>query len=97
MAGMRPKHQRYGTWVYKPIGAALEMVGLEEIEVYIARRHNTVARYIATRPIMDLCLAEERKPGMCLTRRLVGAARPGYTGDKGRACSIGGGGGTGVE
>ena len=28
MAGMGPKLQHYGTWVYPPIGAALEMVGL---------------------------------------------------------------------
>ena len=29
MAGMCPKRQRNGTWVYPSIGAALEMVGLE--------------------------------------------------------------------
>ena len=38
MAGMGQKLQRYGTWVYTPIGAALAMVGPEEIRVYIARR-----------------------------------------------------------
>ena len=38
------------------------MVGLEEIWVYITCRYNTVAQYIATRPIMDLCLTAERKP-----------------------------------
>ena len=38
MAGMGPKNQRYGTWVYTPIGAVLATVGLEEIGVYIARR-----------------------------------------------------------
>ena len=48
--------------MYTPIGAALEMVGLEEIRVYIARRQNMVAQYIATCPIMDLCLAAERNP-----------------------------------
>ena len=66
MAGMGPRHQKYGMWVYPPIGAALEMVGLEEIGVYIARCQNMVAQYIATRPIMDLCLAAERNPGICL-------------------------------
>ena len=45
------------------------MVGLEEIGVYIARRQNTFAQYIATRPIMDLCLVAERNPGMRLSRR----------------------------
>ena len=43
MAGMGPKRQLDEAWVYPHIGAALEMVGLEEIGVYIARRYNTVA------------------------------------------------------
>ena len=60
MAGMGPKRQRDGTWVYTPIGAALEMVGVEEIGVYISRLQNMVAQYIATRPITELCLAAER-------------------------------------
>ena len=62
MAGMGPKSQWYGTWVYPLIGAALSMVGLYKIEVYIDRRQNTVAQYISTHPIMDLCLVVERKP-----------------------------------
>ena len=57
MAGMGPKQQRYGTWVYPPIGAALEMVRLEEIGVYIARCQNMIAQYIVNHPITDLCLA----------------------------------------
>ena len=36
IAGMGPKRQCYGTWLYTPIGAALATVGLEEIRVYIA-------------------------------------------------------------
>ena len=47
----------------------MAIVGLEDIGVYIARRYNTVAQYIATRPMMDLCLAAERKTVMCLSRR----------------------------
>ena len=54
MASMVPKQQQDRTWVYPPIGAALVMVVLEEIGVYITRRHNTVAQYIANRPIMGL-------------------------------------------
>ena len=37
--------------------------GLQEVETYVSRRHNTMAQYIATRPIMDLCLAAKRRPG----------------------------------
>ena len=69
MAGTVPKHQRYGTWVYTPIGAALEMVGLEDTGVYIACLQNTVAQYIVTHTIMDLCLAAEQKLGMRLSMR----------------------------
>ena len=60
MTGIGTKRQRYGTWVYPPIEAALPMVGLEEIGVYIACRQTTVTKYIATLPIVDLCMAEER-------------------------------------
>ena len=45
------------------------MEGLEEIRLYIARIQNMVAQYIATCPIMDLCLAAEQKPGMRLSMR----------------------------
>ena len=66
---MGPTLQRDGTWVYPCIGAALSMMGLDDIGVYIARHQNTVAQYIATRPIMDLYLVENRNPGMRLSRR----------------------------
>ena len=67
---MGPKYQRDGTWVYTPIGVDLAMVGLEEIGVYIACRQNKVVQYLAARPIMDLCLLAERKPGLRLSRIL---------------------------
>ena len=54
--------------MYTHIELVLAIVGLEEIGVYIARRHNMVAYYIATRSIMDLCLAAERNPGLLLSR-----------------------------
>ena len=38
------------------------MVGLEDIGVYIACLHNTVAQYIATHAITELCLVAEWKP-----------------------------------
>ena len=69
MEGMGPKHQSEGMWVYPTIGAALAMVGLDEIGVYFARLQNTVAQFIAIHPIMDLCLAIERNTGMRLSRR----------------------------
>ena len=44
MVGMGLEHKQDGTWVYPPIGEAMEMVELGEIEVYIAHRQNTVAQ-----------------------------------------------------
>ena len=61
-----PKCQLDGTWVYPPIGEALVTVLLDEIGMYIAFHQNTVTQYIPTCPIMDLCLAAERRPVMQL-------------------------------
>ena len=36
--------------------------GLQEVETYVYRHQNIVAQYIATRTIMELCLAAKRSP-----------------------------------
>ena len=59
MAVMGPKRQHDGTWVYTPIGAVLATMGMEDIGVYISRRHNLVAQFIATQPIMECFPAVE--------------------------------------
>ena len=43
-------------------------VGLEEVETYVVRRQNTVVQYIVTSTILELCLAEEQRPGARVTR-----------------------------
>ena len=48
----------------------IAMVGVEDIGVYIASFQNTVAQYIVTQNIMDLCLVVERNLGLRLSRRL---------------------------
>ena len=45
------------------VEAAREEAGFDPMETYIFRRQNTVAQYIATQPILDLCEAAERKRG----------------------------------
>ena len=52
-----------GIWKYLPLEEAIKEVGLEEIEMYISRRQNTVALYIATRHIFDMCLEAARCKG----------------------------------
>ena len=37
---------------------------LEKVETYILHLQNTISQYIATPPILDLCLAAERRTGM---------------------------------
>ena len=69
MTGIGPKRQLDGTGVYPPIGSEMETVGLDEIGVYISRRQNTVSQYIVTRPIMESCLAAERRTGKRISRR----------------------------
>ena len=54
---------RYGGWFYQTLEDAMAEVGLQDMETYVSGSQNTVAQYIATRPIMDLCLAAERRPG----------------------------------
>ena len=64
-----PRRRRDGTWHYPPIGKAMEDAGLFSIEEYISRRQNTVAEYVATRPIFDIVMEEERQRGTPTTRR----------------------------
>ena len=55
-------------WIYPPMEDDMTDTVLQEVETYVSCRQNTVARFIATRPIMDLCLAEEQKPGPQVSR-----------------------------
>ena len=42
---------------------------LHELNTYASRFHNTVAQFIATSPIMDLCLASDQRPGPRVSKR----------------------------
>ena len=42
----------------------MQEVGLEIIETYITNHQKTISQYIATSPILELCLAVERKLGL---------------------------------
>ena len=63
MTGRKPRKVRYRGWVYPPLEDAITEVGLQEVDTYVSCLQNTVAQYIATRPIMDLCLAAKRVMG----------------------------------
>ena len=42
---------------------------LEEVERYILCRQNNISLYIATHPILELCLEAERHQGLRVTGR----------------------------
>ena len=52
MAGTVPKIEQDGKWVYLTNGPVLEILGLEEIGVYIDNPQNKFAQYIAHDPIV---------------------------------------------
>ena len=55
MTGRQPRRRGDGRWTYPPLKEAMREAGFEGIRKAITRRQNTVAQYIATRPILDLC------------------------------------------
>ena len=63
------RRQGGGIWEYPPLAEAMEEAGFEGIRNSVTRRRNTVAQYIATRPIMDLCKRSTRWPGARVSRR----------------------------
>ena len=46
-----------------PVEDAMAEACLQEVETYVSCGQNTVVQFIATRTIMDLCMAAERIPG----------------------------------
>ena len=47
----------------------MQGVRLEDMETYIYMHQNTVTNYIATEPILELCLEAERRKGYKVTKR----------------------------
>ena len=62
--------EREGQWVgVYPSGGGDDRSGSEEVDNYVSRCQNKVAQFIATRPIMELCLAAERRQGSQVAKR----------------------------
>ena len=58
----KPRRGQEIVWVYTPLEDAMSEARLQEVKTYVSRLQNTVTQFIATRPIMDLCMAAERRP-----------------------------------
>ena len=69
LAGRKNMIGRDGVWVYPPLEGAMAESVLQEVETYVYRRQNTATQFIATRPIMDLCLVSEQRLGSSVAKR----------------------------
>ena len=69
ITGRHPRRRGDGSWEYPSLEEALVESGFEGIRKYITRRQNTVAQYIATRLILDLCERSVMSPGARVYRR----------------------------
>ena len=54
---------------YHLLADVMIMAGLEELEIYIARRQNMVSQYIDNMPILGLFLEVEKHPGSRVAKR----------------------------
>ena len=61
LANIHPRRVMTGRWVYPLLDEAITAVGMEEVEKYVLRHQNTVAQYITTWLILELCLAAEQR------------------------------------
>jgi len=63
MTGMIPEKDTMGNWVYPQTNEVLEKAGLFTVEHYITVRRATILKFIAERPIYELCRRAERQRG----------------------------------
>ena len=55
LTGRQPRRGRDGKWLYPSLEGDMKEAGITDVRKSINRRQNTVAQYIATRPLLDLC------------------------------------------
>ena len=80
LTGRQPWKRRYRVWIYPPLEDVMAEARLQEVEIYVSRLQNTAAQFIATRPIMELCLAAERRPEPRISKQLWEQDRVGVKG-----------------
>ena len=51
LTGRMPRCGRDGKWIYLPLAGATKEAGIVQARTSVFRRQNTVAQFIATRPI----------------------------------------------
>ena len=56
-------------WDYPPLAEAMGEAGFKGIRNSVTRSQNTIAQYIATQPVLDLCERYTRRPGARVSQR----------------------------
>ena len=69
LTGRLPRRGREGKWQYLPLAGAPKGAGIVRARTSVLRRQNTVAQFIATRPILVLCEGTERQGGTQVPQR----------------------------
>ncbi len=59
----RPKRCANGVWVYPKTADVLEECGMATVAAYIRFRRQTIAVYVATRPVFKACMEGEWRRG----------------------------------
>ena len=69
LTGRQPRRGRDGKWFYPYLAGALKEAVFVRARTSVLQRHNTVAQFIATRPILGLCEVAERRRGKRVPQR----------------------------
>ena len=69
LTGRMPRRGRDGKWMYLPLEGDTKEVGIVRARTLVLWRQNTVAQFIATRPILGLCEGTERRGGTQVPQR----------------------------
>ena len=69
LTGRQPRRGNDEKWFYPSLAGALKEAGVVRVRTSILRRQNTVAQFIATRPVLGLCEVAERRRGTRVPRR----------------------------
>ena len=69
ITGRKPRQRKGRSCIYLPLAGIMKETGMVGIRTSILRRQNTVAQFIAMRPIQDLFEKATRRPGARVSRR----------------------------
>ena len=63
ITGRQARREKDEDWYYPSLEGAMREAGLTDIRASILNRQNTVAQYIATRPLLELCEGTRAREG----------------------------------